>query len=368
MNLIQLIGVGDNNYNDLRKTLSDLLSHQSSSRKLRLEEVNDIDTIMEFNLTSIPALAINGKVLYEQNGYQLSKEKLADLIDPYMRQVHIRNILVPTDFSAVSANAYDFAHDLALRNEGAIKVVHISHPSFDTMNPMGTYVPGSFEEIKRKQLHEFLGAAKHRNPLGSGSKRIPVEADVTIGFATEEIIRMSKEDGVDMIVMGTTGEGGFLNKLVGSVSSRVAQQAWCPVMLIPKNYQLQPFKNILYASNNQAMDEVMIREMVDFAIFHQANIHLIHVKENNKTPFRVARSVFEEIVQNSAPNLSYSYSVVESQSVFQGIQSYIKKHDIDLLSMVTSHRSFVGELFHKSLTKQMVFELDIPLLVLHFDY
>lgn len=368
MNLIQLIGVGDNDYNDLRKTLSDLLSSQSSSRKLTLEEVNDIDTIMEFNLTSIPALAINGKILYEQNGQSLSKERLEDLIGPYIRQVRVHNILVPTDFSAVSANAYDFAHKLAIGNQGTIKVVHISHPSFDTMNPMGTYVPGSFEEIKRKQLHEFLAAAKHRSSTGSSTETIQVAGEVSIGFATEEIIRMSKEDEVDMIVMGTTGEGGFLNKLVGSVSSRVAQQAWCPVMLIPKSYALKPFKNILYASNNQAMDEVMIREMVDFAIFHQANIHLLHVKENNKTPFKVARSIFEEIVQSSAPNLSYSYTVVESQSVFQGIQTYVKQYDIDLLSMVTSHRSFIEDLFHKSLTKQMVFGLDIPLLVLHFDY
>ncbi len=368
MNLIQLIGVGDNNYNDLRKALSDLLSSHSSSRKLTLEEVNDIDTIMEFNLSSIPALAINGKVLYEQNGHHLSREKLADLIGPYMRQVHVKNILVPTDFSAVSAKAFDFAYKLAKKNHGSIKLVHISHPSFDTMNPMGTYVPGSFEEIKRKQLQEFLNAAKERNAIVPAAERIPLQTEVAIGFATEEIIRMSKEAGVDMVVMGTTGEGGFLNKLVGSVSSRVAQQAWCPVMLVPKSYQQQTFKNILYASNNQAMDEVMIREMVDFAIFHQANIHLIHVKENNKTPFKIAKSIFEEIVIKSAPNLSYSYTVVESQSVFQGIQTYIKQHDIDLLSMVTSHRSFVGELFHKSLTKQMVFELDIPLLVLHFDY
>ena len=107
--------------------------------------------------------------------------------------------------------------------------------------------------------------------------------------------------------------------------------------------------------------------MVDFAVFHQANIHLLHVKEKNKATFKVAKSVFEEIAINSAPNLSYSYTIVESQSVFEGIQTYIKKHDIDLLSIVTSHRGFVEDLFHKSLTKRLVFQLDIPLLVLHFD-
>lgn len=367
MNLIQLIGVGDNNYNDLKKSIKKLLSDQSSSRKVVVEEVNDIDTIMEFNLSSIPALAINGKVLFEQNGHHMSTEKLQELLGPYIRQVHVQSILVPTDFSAVSAHAFDFAYQLALANQGSIKLVHVSHPSFDTMNPMGTYVPGSFEEIKRKQLTEFLGAANHRNRVNPATEPIPVSTEVAIGFATEEIIRMSKEPGIDMVIMGTTGEGGFLNKLVGSVSSRVAQQAWAPVMLIPKKFKAKKFKNILYASNNQAIDEVMIREMVDFAVFHQANIHLLHVREKNKAEFKVAKSIFEEIAVNSAPNLCYSYTIVESQSAFKGIQTYIKKHEIDLLSMVTSHRGFVEDLFHKSLTKQMVFKLDIPLLVLHFD-
>lgn len=367
MNLIQLIGVGDNNYNAIKTNLSELLSHNLSTRSIVLEEVNDIDTIMEFNLGAIPALAVNGKIVFEQNGQVLGKERLRELISPYIRQLNMKNILVPTDFSEVSEDAFRFAYALATINGGAIKVIHVSHPSFDTVNPMGTYVPGSFEKLKREQLDLFMDRLSLLEQVGEEENLIPISKEVVIGFATEEIVRYSKGPEVDMVIMGTTGEGGFLNKLIGSVSSRVAQKAWCPVMLIPKGYRNLGFKNILYASNHKAMDEVMVQEMVNFALFHSANIHLLHVKESSKDDFRVAKTVFEEIVSASAPNLSYQYSIVESKSVFQGIQRYIEKNEIDLLSMVTAHRGFIEDLFHNSLTKQMAFGTDIPLLVMHFD-
>lgn len=367
MNLIQLIGVGDNNYNTIKTDLSELLSNNPSLRNIVLEEVNDIDTIMEFNLGSIPALAVNGKIVFEQNGQILGKERLRQLMSPYLRQLNMKNILVPTDFSEVSEDAFHFAYALAAYNGGSLKVIHVSHPSFDTANPMGTYIPGSFEKLKREQLDHFMDRLSPLESATATENRIPISAEVVIGFTTEEIIRYSKDSGVDMVIMGTTGEGGFLNKLIGSVSSRVAQKAWCPVMLIPKGYRSKGFKNILYASDHKAVDEVMVREMVDFALFHGANIHLLHVKESSKDDFRVAKTIFEEIVSTSAPNLSYQYSIVESKSVFQGIQRYIEKNEIDLLSMVTAHRGFIEDLFHKSLTKQMAFGTDIPLLVMHFD-
>lgn len=364
MNLIQLIGVGDNNYNNLKENIAALLSNQTSKRDVVLEEVNDIDTIMEFNLSSIPALAVNGRIIFEQNASLLTKEKLREIIAPYIRRVNMKNILVPTDFSEVAGAAFDFAYDLAATNKGSVKVIHVSHPSFDTANPMGTYVPGSFEGIKRGQLAQFLTRLPDEKV---GPEPIPLTSEVVIGFASEEIIRYSKEADVDMIVMGTTGEGGFLNKLVGSVSSRVAQQAWCPVMLIPQGHQKVSFDNILYASNHQAIDEVMIREMIDFALLHEANIHLLHVKENAKANFKVIQQAFEQIALASAPNLSYQYTIVESKSAYEGIQQYIQQHEIDLMSVVTAHRGFVEDLFHKSLTKKLVFNLNIPLLVMHLD-
>ncbi len=367
MNLIQLIGVGDNNYNNLKENIAALLSNQTSKRDVVLEEVNDIDTIMEFNLNSIPALAVNGRIIFEQNASLLTKERLREIIAPYIRRVNMKNILVPTDFSEVAGAAFDFAYDLAATNKGSVKVIHVSHPSFDTANPMGTYIPGSFEGIKREQLAQFLNRIPSEEDRKDIAEPISLTSEVVIGFASEEIIRYSKEADVDMIVMGTTGEGGFLNKLVGSVSSRVAQQAWCPVMLIPEGHKKTKFDNILYASNHQAIDEVMIREMIDFALLHEANIHLLHVKENTKANFKVIQKAFEQIAITSAPNLSYQYTIVESKSAYQGIQRYIQKNDIDLMSVVTAHRGFVEDLFHKSLTKKLVFNLNIPLLVMHWD-
>jgi nucleotide-binding universal stress UspA family protein len=51
------------------------------------------------------------------------------------------------------------------------------------------------------------------------------------GTPTEELLRAARD--ADMIMVGSRGAGGFTYPLLGSVSSRVAHRAHCPVVVIP---------------------------------------------------------------------------------------------------------------------------------------
>ena len=46
------------------------------------------------------------------------------------------------------------------------------------------------------------------------------------------ITSYAREWGIDLIVMGTHGRGGFAHLLMGSVSERVVQTAPCPVLTV----------------------------------------------------------------------------------------------------------------------------------------
>jgi nucleotide-binding universal stress UspA family protein len=58
-----------------------------------------------------------------------------------------------------------------------------------------------------------------------------VTVRVAAGSAVEELVNASKD--ADMLVVGSRGAGGFARLVMGSVSSLVAQHAWCPVLIIP---------------------------------------------------------------------------------------------------------------------------------------
>ena len=62
---------------------------------------------------------------------------------------------------------------------------------------------------------------------------IESEFHLTMGRTVEEIIKMSREFGATMIVMGRTGKDWFREYWLGGVSHQVAELSELPVMLIP---------------------------------------------------------------------------------------------------------------------------------------
>ncbi len=63
----------------------------------------------------------------------------------------------------------------------------------------------------------------------SGPKPPSVQVKAASGIASEELIRESRD--ADPLVVGTRG-GGFEQRVMGSVSSKVAHHAACPVVIV----------------------------------------------------------------------------------------------------------------------------------------
>jgi nucleotide-binding universal stress UspA family protein len=64
-----------------------------------------------------------------------------------------------------------------------------------------------------------------------GPRPTSVTVTAVHGFPAEVLVNASKD--ADMIVLGEHGTSGFGQLLMGSVASKVAQHAHCPVLIIP---------------------------------------------------------------------------------------------------------------------------------------
>ena len=141
----------------------------------------------------------------------------------------IKKILVPSDFSAHSGEALQFAADLARHYSASIDLIHV----FDTLTyalPEGYVIP-SADELDRmlKQCQVQLDEERRGAlELGAGA----VETAVLQGGSVPEIIQFAKEHGSDLIVMGTHGRTGFKHFLIGSVAERVVRTAPCAVLTV----------------------------------------------------------------------------------------------------------------------------------------
>lgn len=273
----------------------------------------------------------------------------------------MKNILVPVDFSDTSKNAFQFALAYAEKTGAQLRLVHAYNSPLDAANPA---VLLSITEQESRINESLAQMILNQKP---DSSPVKVDFESRLGFAVDEIVKMSEEEDTDMIIMGTMGEHIALEKVFGTVSSDVSQQAKCPVMLIPPNIKFHKINDILFASDYSATEGQVLDKILKFAKTFDSALHFVHV--NDKLDGELSTSpeelIFEKVFATKDPMTPMYFAEVQGHSVTDGLNSYIKNHKIDLLTVVTQKRTFWERLFHKSTTKKMVLNSEIPLLVLH---
>lgn len=141
----------------------------------------------------------------------------------------IARILVPTDFSPPSDAALDYARDLARHFGASIDLVHVFDDPFTSGAFVGdgtVMMPVELRESLEMHAREQLEA---RNAVHAG-ELAGSEAALLMGAPAKRIVERAKEDGADLIVMGTHGRSGLGHLLIGSVAERVVRTAACPVL------------------------------------------------------------------------------------------------------------------------------------------
>jgi nucleotide-binding universal stress UspA family protein len=144
---------------------------------------------------------------------------------------HVRKILYPTDFSSFSNQAYLHAVALAESYAASLTVLYVCTPG----------VPDAERRHWRNQLEQI-------RPIDPG---IPAHHIFLEGDPASEIVRYSRDAGMDLIVMGTHGRTGVERLLMGSVAEQVLRDAPCSVLVVklprglpgpelPHNVRAQP--------------------------------------------------------------------------------------------------------------------------------
>ena len=159
--------------------------------------------------------------------------------------MNVYKILVPIDFSDYSDRALQWGTSLAEKFGAQLLLLHvIPRASPDLPGP---------EEAAFLQLGLDSSSVNYAPTPPEGMMPVdPIEsaendlkdlavakltsasiiARVGVGRPAEEIVRVARDERVDLIVMGTHGRTGLRHLLAGSVAEAVMRAAPCPVFTV----------------------------------------------------------------------------------------------------------------------------------------
>jgi nucleotide-binding universal stress UspA family protein len=285
--------------------------------------------------------------------------------------VSVRKILLATDFSSASEKACSYAKALARRFSSFVELAHVFDPSVVT-----TYeeaVIGLPTNERRRSSNDKLERLRDDfSSCGIETRTISSEGH----RPSSELLRIAKEQDVELILAGTQSKSGVEKLILGSTAEDLIRNAECPVLTVgPKAKFLGDgpltFKNIVYATDFTPEAATAAVYALSFAQDSGAHLYFCHVVD-----FEPASSVgrdflanaFQTALKRMIPESSYDWCnpecVVEHGKAADAILRLAGSVQADLIVLGARKASFWLTHVERGLTPELLARAACPVMTI----
>ncbi|ALD21339.1 universal stress protein [Hymenobacter sp. DG25A] len=264
-------------------------------------------------------------------------------------------LLVLTDFSPAADHALTYANALAEKLDTSIVLLHVRRTSL--LDP--DLLTGRIAHLSEGEVATAL--AERTNHLS-----VPAIVEVTTDLVPQAITEATERLHPSLLIVGKPDTEYTPDELVTTTSLELIHAASCPMLVVPVTSAVaSPPAHITLAVDGKG-----------FALSAEsANIpHLLHELGAPLTVVHIATPEETESAQLSLDSVQRSgltmeleqpqTQVVRHSDLAEGIQEAVLLTQADLLVLVARRHSLLGELFHHSVTAQVIRHSIVPVLVL----
>ena len=278
----------------------------------------------------------------------------------------MKNILVPTDFSACAEKAINFA----VQSAKFLPVQITLHHAFDLQGDIYTDYMGVTKEYNQSLYNDV---ANKLNAIKDGIiKSDKVNANILISKNSfqKAIKEVVKENNIDLIIMGTLGAAQIKKILFGSNTSFVIGNSKVPVLAIPSEYEWKKPESLLFATNHFEDDSYKLDFLFEIANLFMAKIDAIIFTDEKKDSAGTAvlhtheTPEYEKLIRKKYNEPRFTATHLFGKDFIASMQDYVDKNDVDVLAMFTHRRKFLEKIFNPSITRKMSYYTKIPLLAI----
>ncbi len=268
----------------------------------------------------------------------------------------MRKILVPTDFSAISDNALQFACNVAHQIKGEIFLLNIQSLPANDDAAMAIELIKTIEESDKEKLATMAEALKIKYP------GLKIETHFAFGIPSLTIKEYLETKTFDFVVMGTRSASGMDKFLFGSVAESVSKHSPCPVIIVHADQTYKPVKHVAVPIDiNYKFFEShkLVERVVEYAELFKADLSWFYVNTEKK-------DISENIHMTLDDGHKIDIEIVDAETVEAGIGSYCQQHPLDLLIILKRDYSLVQQIFHRNSFSEILNHQTLPLMVVHY--
>lgn len=290
------------------------------------------------------------------------------------------SLLIPVDFSPASMLAVRIGFFLASRFNVEPIVMHaFLAPAFpsepfaeDLENPGTPLMEETMEEITdyRKIAAEQLARFKKQihNAQKQGSVTdIHFSTTLLEGVPEQVINEYCRDNKPLMVVMATRGVHKKEADLVGSVTAEVIDACRVPVFTIPEEcapIAKDSLKNVLFFCTLTPVDILNMRGLMKLADYPASNVYLLPVSERSYDNVTSTIEDVAHVFSQSYPTATFHLESFKKGKFEDNLRVFLNNHDIDVIIVPNKKSTAFSRFFKPTLAHRILFDKDIPLLVL----
>ena len=274
----------------------------------------------------------------------------------------MKRILFPTDFSEAANTAFKYALHFADSFGAEIIIFHVYDLPIVETPPLPESTKEIFDIVELNEFESFREELPKMYKIAEAERlsHIPMRNILLYGDLIYNINKVCKDEGIDLIVMGTKGASGFKETFIGSTTASVIANAGVPVLGIPHEAKYHRIKNIAFTTQYREKDNGALTQAIEIAAKFGASVQCLHIKSPDDDE-EVDEHINEWKIYYREEKIDFFN--IAGDHIEQTILDFIENQHIDMLVMRKHKRNFFENLFHRSLTKKMAYHSKIPILV-----
>jgi len=270
------------------------------------------------------------------------------------------SLVVLTDFYAVTNRALSYAAGLAVPLRAHLLLLHVHHDAL--LAPFAHGSPGAHirQELKTTVALQSLAAGQP----------VVTEVDISDGGLADAVREAVAQRHPLLLVLARPDPAVASEDLVMRTARQLLRHAPYPLLLVPAaGWDEFPPRRLLLAVDGEPFrlrpHQDLLRRLLSVGPNGDGTLDLVHVSTAGGAqpgPVALLETVRDNDLVDELPE--GRLHVVYQPTAAAGILAEASRQQADMLVVVARPHSWLGGVFHESVTAQLLRESDIPVLVL----